>query len=623
MNQTKSFITLVLAFFATCLHAQITADNTGKVTDYSYAEDSLYISNLSNVSLDFLSPKLAELNDTSILKITDLKSVQLLEHYYSRRKAFYTSYPADKLDDIENYPSYAEKYASGDQRIIDEVNSIINSGDKDSIKKLLKKITDSYASKGNPITDTELINFILSTLKDPFYEEVVIPLIASLQGTDGLKLLEDHLTSVQPENEYKLLYHLVKNNSQIGVELFMEKIVQEKDSVLFKSHLSRILILMNPTSFGKKIDKQTKAEISTLAINNVYASILSKAEKKYDPYSSRIKILNVNRKGLLNGRNNFTHLIENADERIIPFLLNLRTNQEKFTDLNINYINFHLLKLGYDLEPEALQNLQNDKRILRYMCRNKIVIDTLRKSENFYEMIFKDYITSRDINDLRFNNEIISTVLPYFKSVDHDLFKVQLISLIEDNESLWQLETQNERAKRLISLHQILNEDDKEVLSFLESVGFLSNEEVNRIRSVLSTTDQKSDKITSNLFRVLNESGKVLRFINGTKSSLHAIESSENMYLKDFKILKWYDSKDKVETICILYNQKAYAVNLNKYYPYDCNYDKFIEIVNFILNDNGINDKIVMYSNLFCDVYFSFIGDQSAIDAVREKYIDY
>ena len=590
----------------------------------SYKLDSLNKANISSASLNALLPGLNMLNDTGILKIESEKSVTLLKNYYQETSGFYKRYPADELEDTDDYVAYAEKYASGDKRIIYEVDSIINSGNKDAIKKLLLRL-NRFISPYNdyPISDSSLIDFILKTLEDPFYEEASIALIASLDDPDAVVALEKHLAKVKPENELKLLYHLVQNNSKVGIETFKKIIIQEKDSILYKSDLARILVLIESKTYGKKIDKKSKTEISSLAINNIFFPIVSKIIKPFDDYSNRINIYDINRTGRLNGANTLTRLIEQSDESIIPFLNALIAKKNNISDLNTNFINFQLLRLGHTLDDEALKDLRNDNHIARYMCRNGITIESIENSERFYEMIFKDYISSIDINDTRFGGAIIYNVLPYFKSVEHSFFKNQILSLMEEKEGLRPIESQKKKANRLINLHNSMNESEQDVLNYLDSIGFLSKNQSNLKQNETETKVEDSKGISPNLFRVIRKQNKTIRFSADYKAVFTALETSENEYLKDFETITWLNSKNEVEKVCIIYDDKAYAVNLSKFYPYDCKFDKVIEFINYILKDNEIEDRVIAHNKISCDIYFCLIGNENAIDAIEQKYLEY
>ncbi|QXP78860.1 MULTISPECIES: hypothetical protein [Winogradskyella] len=625
MTCKNNKLLLILFIILSCSKVPIKKNinpNENEFQDF-YKKDSSYISDLNIKSQKILNPKFNSLNDTTILKIEDSKSVKVLENYYEKKKLFYKKYPLDKLNNEEDYIPYACKYITGDARLINEVKNIINSGNRDSIRQLLKKFNTPSCFRDNKISDTLLSNFIVKSLNEPYYVDYVIPLVMHLDRPDNVKLLENHSSIVKLENEYKLIYHLVEGNSKIGVEKFKELIIKEKDSILYKSDLNGILNLVKSKYHGKRIDEKYKTEISSLAINNIFYSILLKTKKRDDTYSSRIKIYSTGRTGRLNGNSNLSDLIEKSDKEIIPFLVALKGQKPKFSTLNINFINFYLLKFGYNISEKEFKNVVNDKGLLRYMCKNNIVIDEIKSSEEFYKNIFKDYITSRDINDFRFNKSIIYNVLPYFKSTEHDFFKNQIIGLLEEKEEFLPIKTQRERANKLISLHNNMNENKLEILNYLKEISFLSKNESEMIRDSLSNISDNTETITSNLFNVVSHSGKIIRFLNGYKGSVEELELSSNIYLREFKTQTWSNLNKEINKVCIIFNNKAYALELSKYLPYECKLDKLVVMINFILKDNGINDKVIPYNKISCSIYGCFIGNENTVNRIISKYIDY
>lgn len=626
MNLIRKLLFIILSIVSFDTYAQRSYSNEYSQLLETYRTDSLNVATLSNESLNLLDPELNTLNDTSILKIDSQNAVRLLENYFSQQQEFYTNFPADKLEDTNNYLYYAEKYASGDPRYVLEVDSIVESGNKEAIKELLSKFGEfSSFYEPNPVTNTEFTEFIINALEEPFYESVAIPLIASLERPEGLRSLEKHLSKVQPENRSKLLYNLVRYNSKIGIEFFKDIIIEEKDSVLFKSDLNRILGIVVSTSYGKKIDDNYKAEIASLALTHVYSPIVSKMEKMYDQYSNRINIYDFNSYGRIISPNTLTSFIERTDDTSIPLLLSLIEKRDMISPFNTNFINLHLLRLGHELDKKALEELQNDEKIYRYICRNRIEIDKLTNSEQFYEKVFKSYISSKDINDIRFGKAVVYNALPYFKSVDPLDFKEQILRLVdtEVDDRSWPTDIQEEKANKLVKLHENMQEQDKDVIDYLLDIDFLSKSESKLVKKHIDTIPVIEKEFVSNLFRIIRNSDRTIRFSSNYKSAYLSLESTPNQYLKDFKTLIWQDANDKVEKLCIIYNNKAYAVNLNMYYPYDCKFDKLIEIINFILEDNGIEDKVIAHNKISCDIYFAIIGKESAIKRIEEKYLEY
>lgn len=625
MNLIKKLLFLIICVSSIQAYTQdITNNDRGRLME-AYRNDSLKIAALSSESLKMLDPELNTLNDTSILKIESQNAVRLLENYFSEQQEFYNKYPTDKLEDTNNYLYYAQKYATGDPRYVLEVDRIVNSGDKEAIKELLAKFGEfSSFYEPNPVSKTEFSKFIINSIEDPFYEAVAIPLIASLERPDGLRALENHLKNVQPENRNELLYNLVQQNSKIGIDLFKDIIIDEKDSVLFKSDLNRILRIAS-NSYGKKIDDKYKAEIASLALTHVYGPIVSKMEKMYDQYSDRIKIYNINSNGRLISSNTLTKFIEITDDRNIPLLLSLIEKRDMISPFNANFINLHLLRLGHKLDKVTFEELQNDETIFRYICRNRLEIDELTDSEQFYERVFKSYISSMDINDIRFGKSIIYNALLYFKSVDPVDFKEQILRLVdtEVDDRSWPIDIQEEKANTLVKLHENMQEQDNDIIDYLVDIDFISKSESKLVKIRIDTIPVIEKEFVSNLFRIIRNSDRTIRFSSNYKSAYLTLESTPNKYLKDFKTLAWQNANDKIEKLCIIYNNKAYAVNLNAYYPYDCKFDKLIEIINFILQDNGIEDKVVAHNKISCDIYFAIIGKESAIKRIEEKYLEY
>jgi hypothetical protein len=257
------------------------------------------------------------------------------------------------------------------------------------------------------------------------------------------------------------------------------------------------------------------------------------------------------------------------------------------------------------------------------MIKNNFTIDGISNSNALYISLFKDYVTSRNINAVRFGGTTINSTLNYFKSIKHDFFKEQILSLIEEDKNFWPLKIQNEKANKLISLHKNINETKLDVLNYLTEINFISKHTSKKIKDSLSKYKSNSAKIHGNLFKVISYSNKTLNFFIDYKESIARLESSNNEHLKNFQTLGWFDASAPLNDICILYNDKAYAVNLDKYYPYECEFDKLIEIINYVLKDNNIEDQLVVYNKIHCEIYKSFIGNKKAIEEMRQKYLVY
>jgi len=258
-----------------------------------------------------------------------------------------------------------------------------------------------------------------------------------------------------------------------------------------------------------------------------------------------------------------------------------------------------------------------------FMFEKKKPITNIIKSDALYKTIFSGYMGSTDIGDISNGSYAIRKFMPYFSSkIKNDVFSEKIYALLEEKKGRRYLEAQKERADIIIKKHKVLSESELDILNYYKEIDFLSKKEF--LETKKSIILNKEDfKVQSNKwYKTIYNANKIIRFHNGYKGGIKTLNKTKLKYLKDFETISILDNHDNVTQIIIAFKNKTFAIDVKKFYSeeYMCKGTKLIKFINYVLKDNKIKDRLIVDSNVHCDLISCFLGRKSTVEKILEKY---